>query len=149
MHIAAARGHEAIVQLLRHGGATLDAFASLAMRFKVSLSQCICLYLNLHSKENNNTSNKCKQSANWAPVGSKIKPIDSKSAPIWGPWVAKVESFLGAQSFRHRENWACPFSRTVKEIWLPCLSTFSTNPVPFWVDSFQTARKEYSRRVFW
>ena len=50
MHIAAARGHEAIVQLLRHGGATLDAFASLAMRFKVSLSQCICLYLNLHSK---------------------------------------------------------------------------------------------------
>ena len=46
MHIAAARGHEAIVQLLRHGSANRDALASLAMRFKVSLSQCICLYLN-------------------------------------------------------------------------------------------------------
>ena len=28
MHIAAARGHEAIVQLLRHGGANLDAYLS-------------------------------------------------------------------------------------------------------------------------
>ena len=56
MYIAAARGHEAIVQLLRHGGATLDVFASLAMRFEVSLSQCICLCLNaccadLHSRD--------------------------------------------------------------------------------------------------
>ena len=38
MHIAAARGHEAIVQLLRHGGANLDAFASPAMRSKVIVS---------------------------------------------------------------------------------------------------------------
>ena len=45
-------------------------------------------------KANNNTSNKCKQSANWAPVGSKIKPHDSKTGPIWGPYVAK-ESFWG------------------------------------------------------
>jgi ankyrin repeat protein len=38
MYIAAARGHEAIVQLLRHGGANLDAFASPAMRSKVIVS---------------------------------------------------------------------------------------------------------------